>query len=131
KFVYNALAPAECSRVIVDEENKTLEVIVPDDQLSLAIGKKGENVRLASKLIGWRIDILSETQYLRRQEPEFLKLLKVTELSDETAGYLYEADIKDLKTLVETPLEKIAELTKLPLEEVEKIVEKAKKEIGA
>ena len=131
KFVYNALAPAECSRVIVDEENKTLEVIVPDDQLSLAIGKKGENVRLASKLIGWRIDILSETQYLRRQEPEFLKLLKVTELSDETAGYLYEADIKDLKTLVETPLGKIAELTKLPLEEVEKIVEKAKKEIGA
>jgi N utilization substance protein A len=131
KFVYNALAPAECSKVIVDDENKTLEVIVPDDQLSLAIGKKGENVRLASKLVGWRIDILSETQYLRRQEPEFLKLLKVTGLSDEIAGYLYEADIKDLKTLVETPIEKIAELTKLSLEEVEKIVEKAKKEIGA
>jgi N utilization substance protein A len=131
KFVYNALAPAECSKVIVDEENKTLEVIVPDDQLSLAIGKKGENVRLASKLVGWRIDILSETQYLRRQEPEFLRLLKVTGLSDEIAGYLYEANIKDLKTLVETPIEKIAELTKLPLEEVGKIVEKAKKEINA
>jgi N utilization substance protein A len=131
KFVYNALAPAECSKVIVDEENKTLEVIVPDDQLSLAIGKKGENVRLASKLVGWRIDILSETQYLRRQEPEFLKLLKVTGLSDETAGYLYEADIKDLKTLIETPIEKVAELTKLPVEEVEKIIEKARKEIGA
>jgi len=131
KFVYNALAPAECSKVIVDEENKILEVIVPDDQLSLAIGKKGENVRLASKLVGWKIDILSETQYLRRQEPEFLKLLKVTGLSDETAGYLYEADIKDLKTLIETPLEKIAELTKLSQEEVEKIVEKAKKELSA
>jgi len=131
KFVYNALAPAECSKVIVDEENKTLEVIVPDDQLSLAIGKKGENVRLASKLVGWRIDILSETQYLRRQEPEFLRLLKVTGLSDEIAGYLYEANIKDLKTLLETPIEKIAELTKLPLEEVEKIIEKAKKEINA
>jgi len=131
KFVYNALAPAECSKVIVDENNKTLEVIVPDDQLSLAIGKKGENVRLASKLVGWRIDILSETQYLRRQEPEFLRLLKVTGLSDETAGYLYEANIKDLKTLVETPIEKIAELTKLPIEEVEKIIEKAKKEISA
>lgn len=131
KFVYNALAPAECSKVIVDEKNRTLEVIVPDDHLSLAIGKKGENVRLASKLVGWRIDILSETQYLRRQDPEFLRLIKVTELSDETAGYLYEADIKDLKTLVATPLEKIAELTKLPLEEVEKIVEKAKKAIGA
>jgi len=131
KFVYNALAPAECSKVIVDEENKTLEVIVPDEQLSLAIGKKGENVRLASKLVGWKIDILSETQYLRRQEPEFLKLLKVTGLSDETAGYLYEADIKDLKTLIETPLEKIAELTKLSQEEVERIIEKAKKELSA
>ncbi len=131
KFVYNALAPAECSKVIIDEKNKTLEVIVPDDQLSLAIGRKGENVKLASKLVGWRIDILSETQYLRRQEPEFLKLLKVTGLSDEIAGYLYEAEIKDLKTLIETPPEKIAELTKLNIEEVGKILEKAKAEVGA
>jgi len=131
KFVYNALAPAECSKVIVDEENKTLEVVVPDDQLSLAIGKKGENVRLASKLVGWRIDILSETQYLRRQEPEFMKLLQVTGLSDEVAGYLYEAGIKDLKTLVETPPEKIAELTKLSEEEVNEILEKARQEVSA
>ncbi|RKX59769.1 MAG: transcription termination/antitermination protein NusA, partial [Thermodesulfobacteriota bacterium] len=90
-----------------------------------------ENVKLASKLVGWRIDILSETQYLRRQEPEFLKLLKVTGLSDEIAGYLYEAEIKDLKTLIETPPEKIAELTKLNIEEVGKILEKAKAEVGA
>ncbi|QER42063.1 transcription termination/antitermination protein NusA [Thermodesulfobacterium sp. TA1] len=128
KFVYNALAPAECSKVIVDEKSKLLEVVVPDDQLSLAIGKKGENVKLASKLVGWKIDILSETQFLRRQEPEFLKLIKVTGLSDEVAGYLYEAGIKDLKTLLETPAEKIAELTKLSLDQVEQILEKAKKE---
>jgi len=127
KFVYNALAPAECSKVIVDEDNKTLEVVVPDDQLSLAIGKKGENVKLASKLVGWRIDILSETQYLRRQEPEFMKLLEVTGLSDEVAGYLYEAGIKDLKTLAETPPEKVAELTKLEPEKVNEILEKVKK----
>lgn len=130
KFVYNALAPAECSKIIVDEKTKTLEVVVPDDQLSLAIGKRGENVKLASKLVGWKIDIINETQYLRRQEPEFLKLLKVTGLSDEVAGYLYEADIKDLRTLINTPVEKIMELTKLSLEETEKILEKAKKEIG-
>lgn len=126
KFVYNALSPAECSKVIVDEANKTLEVVVPDDQLSLAIGRKGENVRLASKLLGWRIDILSETQYMRRQDPEFLKLLKVTGLSDEAAGYLYEADIKDLKTLVETSSERIAQLTRLSEEQVKEILEKAK-----
>lgn len=130
KFVYNALSPAECSKVIVDSATKTLEVIVPDDQLSLAIGRKGENVRLASKLVGWRIDILSETQYLRRQEPEFLRLLKVTELSDEVAGYLYEAGIKDLKTLLETPVEKIAQLTKLSEEEVKGLLEKAKKALN-
>ncbi len=126
KFVYNALSPAECTKVIVDEASKTLEVIVPDDQLSLAIGRKGENVRLASKLLGWRIDILSETQYLRRQDPEFLKLLKVTGLSDEVAGYLYEADIRDLKTLVETPPERIAQLTRLSVEQVKELLEKAK-----
>jgi len=131
RFVYNALSPAECSKVIVDSATKTLEVIVPDDQLSLAIGRKGENVRLASKLVGWRIDILSETQYLRRQEPEFLRLLKVTELSDEVAGYLYEAGIKDLKTLLETPVEKIAQLTKLSEEEVKGLLEKAKKALNA
>ncbi len=131
KFVYNALSPAECSKVIVDEENKTLEVVVPDDQLSLAIGRRGENVRLASKLLGWRIDILSETQYLRRQEPEFLKLLKVTGLSDEVAGFLYEAGIKDLETLVNTPPEKIAELTRLEPEKVEEILQKAREALSA
>ncbi|MFN3920933.1 MAG: transcription termination factor NusA [Caldimicrobium sp.] len=130
KFVYNALSPAECTKVIVDEKNKTLEVVVPDDQLSLAIGRKGENVRLASKLVGWRIDIFSETQYLRRQEPEFLKLIKVTGLSDEIAGYLYEADIKDLKTLVETPMEGIIQLTKLSEKEVQEIIDKAKKALN-
>jgi len=131
KFVYNALSPAECTKVIVDEANKTLEVIVPDDQLSLAIGRKGENVRLASKLLGWKIDILSETQYMRRQDPEFLKLLKVTGLSDEVAGYLYVAEIRDLKTLVETPPERIAELTRLPEEKVREILEKAKAALSA
>jgi len=131
KFVYNALSPAECTKVIVDEANKTLEVIVPDDQLSLAIGRKGENVRLASKLLGWRIDILSETQYMRRQDPEFLKLLKVTGLSDEVAGHLYEAEIRDLKTLLETPPERIAELTRLPEEKIKEILEKAKAALSA
>lgn len=130
KFVYNALSPAECTKVIVDEKNKTLEVVVPDDQLSLAIGRKGENVRLASKLVGWRIDIFSETQYLRRQDPEFLKLIKVTGLSDEIAGFLYEENIRDLKTLVETPVEKIAQITKLSEEEVKTILEKAKKALS-
>jgi N utilization substance protein A len=62
RFAVSALAPAEISRVYVDEDEQALEVIVPDDQLSLAIGKKGQNVRLAAKLTGWKIDIKSESR---------------------------------------------------------------------
>lgn len=62
RFACNALAPAEVNRVYTDDDNQSLEVIVPDDQLSLAIGKKGQNVRLAAKLTGWKIDIKSETR---------------------------------------------------------------------
>jgi hypothetical protein len=60
--VCNAIAPAEVSRVIIDAEGHRMELIVPDDKLSLAIGKKGQNVRLASQLTGWRIDIHSESK---------------------------------------------------------------------
>jgi N utilization substance protein A len=62
KYVSNALAPAKISRAYIDEENKSMEIVVEDDQLSLAIGKKGQNVRLASKLTGYRIDIKSESR---------------------------------------------------------------------
>jgi N utilization substance protein A len=61
-FVANSLSPAKVSRVFVDDDTHTATVIVPDDQLSLAIGKEGQNARLAAKLTGWRIDIKSETQ---------------------------------------------------------------------
>jgi N utilization substance protein A len=62
RFVCNAIAPAEVSRVVIDAETHTMELIVPDDKLSLAIGKKGQNVRLASQLTGWKIDIHSESK---------------------------------------------------------------------
>ncbi|MGH2437809.1 MAG: KH domain-containing protein, partial [bacterium] len=61
-FVAGALSPAKVSRVEIDDETKTAQVIVPDNQLSLAIGREGQNARLAAKLTGWRIDIKSETQ---------------------------------------------------------------------
>lgn len=61
RFACNALQPAVVSKVYIDDENRSMEIIVADDQLSLAIGKKGQNVRLAAKLTGWRIDIKSET----------------------------------------------------------------------
>jgi len=70
-FVVNALAPAEVSKVVLDEEQKRIEVVVPDDQLSLAIGRRGQNVRLASQLTGWDIRILTEAQESERRQEEF------------------------------------------------------------
>jgi N utilization substance protein A len=70
-FVVNALAPAEVSKVVLDEDQKRIEVVVPDDQLSLAIGRRGQNVRLASILSGWDIDILTEAEESERRQEEF------------------------------------------------------------
>ena len=70
-FVVNALAPAEVTKVVLDEDAGALEVIVPDDQLSLAIGRRGQNVRLASQLTGWHIDILTEAEESERRQAEF------------------------------------------------------------
>ena len=64
-FVVNALAPAEVAKVVLDEERERIEVVVPDQQLSLAIGRRGQNVRLASQLTGWDIDILTEAGRVR------------------------------------------------------------------
>jgi N utilization substance protein A len=70
-FVVNALAPAEVAKVVLDEEQNRIEVVVPDDQLSLAIGRRGQNVRLASQLTGWDIDILTEAEESERRQEEF------------------------------------------------------------
>ncbi|MEA2805959.1 MAG: transcription termination/antitermination protein NusA [Rhodospirillaceae bacterium] len=69
-FIVNALAPAEVSKVLMDEEKNKTEVVVPDDQLSLAIGRRGQNVKLASQLTGWEIDIMTETEESERRQKE-------------------------------------------------------------
>ncbi|HYM30659.1 MAG TPA: transcription termination factor NusA [Candidatus Cybelea sp.] len=70
-FIVNALAPAEVAKVVLDEEQRRIEVVVPDEQLSLAIGRRGQNVRLASQLTGWDIDILTEKEESERRQAEF------------------------------------------------------------
>lgn len=71
QFVINALAPAEISKVVIDEEHRRVEVILPTEQLSIAIGRRGQNVRLASKLVGWNIDVMTEDQASKRRADEF------------------------------------------------------------
>jgi N utilization substance protein A len=76
-FIVNALQPAEVSKVVLDEESERIEVVVPDDQLSLAIGRRGQNVRLASQLTGWNIDILTEAEESERRQKEFAERSKL------------------------------------------------------
>jgi transcription termination/antitermination protein NusA len=90
KFVCNALAPAEISRVIIDEENNSMEVIVPDEFLSVAIGKRGQNVRLASKLTGWHLDVQSESVYSQAMKEGYDSLMGVAGVNIGLADILYE-----------------------------------------
>jgi len=70
-FIVNALQPAEVTKVVMDQDENRIEVVVPDEQLSLAIGRRGQNVRLASQLSGWSIDIMTEEQESERRQKEF------------------------------------------------------------
>jgi N utilization substance protein A len=90
KFVCNALAPAEISRVIIDEDNRSMEVIVPDEFLSIAIGKKGQNVRLASKLSGWHLDVKSESLYSEAMKSGYESLVALPGVGVSMADALYE-----------------------------------------
>jgi N utilization substance protein A len=76
-FIVNALQPAEVAKVVLDEDAEKIEVVVPDDQLSLAIGRRGQNVRLASQLTGWDIDILTEEEESQRRQKEFVDRSKL------------------------------------------------------
>ncbi|MGQ9921940.1 MAG: transcription termination factor NusA [Desulfobacca sp.] len=97
KFATQALAPAEVSRIVIDEDNQSMEIIVPDDQLSLAIGKRGQNVRLAAKLTGWKIDVKSESKYSKSMKEGYLSLLKIPGVGEMTASALYEAGFTSAK----------------------------------
>jgi N utilization substance protein A len=113
KFTTNALAPAEVSRIILNKEQQTMEVIVPDDQLSLAIGKRGQNVRLASKLAGWRIDVKTESKYSKSLKEGYLSLLRIPGVGEITANTLHEAGFTSAKEVVETTLEELIQATGL------------------
>ncbi|MDB5590533.1 MAG: NusA antitermination factor [Enterovirga sp.] len=94
-FIVNALQPAEVVKVVLDEEAERIEVVVPDEQLSLAIGRRGQNVRLASQLTGWDIDILTEAEESERRQKEFVERTELFMAAldvDETVGQLLAAE---------------------------------------
>ncbi len=99
KFICNALAPAEIVRVIVDEENHSMEVVVPDDQLSLAIGKGGQNVRLASRLTGWALDVVSESNYNKALKEGYESLIALESVGEKLAADLYQEGFRSAMEL--------------------------------
>jgi N utilization substance protein A len=125
KFICNALAPAEIMRVIVDEDDKSMEIVVPDDQLSLAIGKRGQNVRLASKLSGWHLDVTSETNYNRSLKEAYDSLLKIDGVGEKTALNLYQAGFRSAEEVAGGQISDLVQLRDIGEEKAAKIIENA------
>ena len=117
KFVCNALAPAEISRVIIDEENRSMEVIVPDDHLSVAIGRKGQNVRLASKLTKWRLDVKSESRYSRVMKEGYESLISLPGVGISLADALYENGLYSVEEISKSSVEEIMRIRAVADEE--------------
>ena len=123
KFVCNAISPAEVVLTNIFEDEETIEIVVPDDQLSLAIGKKGQNVRLAAKLTEWRLDVLKESEYaeirkerMHDQEQELkdfyemYNLDNLDGLSEDLKNGLIEAGYDDIEKLSNASFEEVAEV---------------------
>ncbi len=110
-FIVNTLSPAEVTKVVLDEENQKVEVIVPDDQLSLAIGRKGQNVRLASQVSKWEITILTEGAESERRQAEIKKetqvLIEALVIDDVIAHLLVSEGFKSIEAVAYVPLEEL------------------------
>ncbi|MBN1626871.1 MAG: transcription termination factor NusA, partial [Deltaproteobacteria bacterium] len=129
KFICNALSPAEITRVIVDEADQSMNVVVPDDQLSLAIGRKGQNVRLASKISGWSLDVISESEYNKKLKETYNSLLSLEGVGEATAMSLYHEGFRSINDLAGSSVEDIVQVKGIDPEKAAKIIESAKKQM--
>jgi len=113
-FIVNALQPAEVAKVVLDEDAERIEVVVPDEQLSLAIGRRGQNVRLASQLTGWDIDILTEDEESQRRQKEF---------NERTALFMEALDVDEMvgQVLASEGFSQVEEVAYVDLDEITSI----------
>ena len=125
KFVYHAIAPAEVTRVLVDDERRVVEVVVPDDQLSLAIGRRGQNVRLASQLVGWNIDIHSEAQIAEMVRELRYHLVEEGGVSPDVVEELIRLGYHSLDHVATASMEELAAVPGLDGETAHRMVEVA------
>ena len=131
KFVCNALAPAEISRVVIDEVSRSMEVIVPDEHLSIAIGRRGQNVRLACKLTGWNIDVKSESEYSRAMRAGYESLLELPGMGSSTADALYEQGFYSVDELANATVEELMQINGIGETKAESLLEAAQEAILA
>ena len=113
-FIVNALAPAEVSKVVLDEDTNRVEVVVPDDQLSLAIGRRGQNVRLGSQLTGWQIDILTEQEESGRRQKEFADrtqlFIESLDVDETIAQLLASEGFSNVEDVAYVPVHELSEI---------------------
>jgi N utilization substance protein A len=128
-FIVNALAPAEVVKVVLDEDAQRIEVVVPDDQLSLAIGRRGQNVRLASQLTGWDIDILTEAEESERRQAEFAQrsatFMEALDVDEVIAQLLASEGFASVEEVAYVPLEEIADIEGFDEETAQEIQNRA------
>jgi N utilization substance protein A len=108
RFVCAAIQPAEVNKVIVDEADGRMELVVPDEKLSLAIGRKGQNVRLAAQLTGWKLDIISEQKFKQMEEEAISALQQIEGVSEAIARSMYRLGFRALEELAEASQEELA-----------------------
>lgn len=125
KFVCNALAPTEVSRVVIDEGNHAMEVVVPDNYLSIAIGKQGQNVRLASKLTGWHLDVKSETRYNESLQSGFDSIVKLPDMDESLANRLFEKGYFSVEDLSKARPEDLVADFQISNEDAQKFIDAA------
>jgi N utilization substance protein A len=125
KFVINALSPAQISKIILDEENRVMEIIVPNENLSLAIGKRGQNVKLAAKLTGYRIDIKSESQSEEEFEKVYNPLKERLQIDFLTMRILYDEGFRTLGELIEADADDIADILEIEVNKAYEIIDTA------
>lgn len=130
KFVCNALSPAKVSKVYLNDEEKYMEIVVADDQLSLAIGKRGQNVRLASKLTGWKIDIKSESKMEKLSEEVVERLTTLPGVGEIIARVLYDEGFYTIEDVAEADGEELGRICGIGDKKGEKIVEAARAMVG-
>jgi N utilization substance protein A len=126
RFACNALAPAEISKVFMDEVSRAMEVVVPDNQLSLAIGKKGQNVRLAAKLTGWKLDIVSESQAASKAADAVFNLMLIPGVSDTQATALFQYGYGSFQAIADANPAEIANIPGYDEDSAEGLVASAK-----